>query len=82
MTSVDLCAMYKPWLVQEDVVSTIMDEFWQEVCLILLLSFFFLPDEQNENAREMNISFSWTFVIPFILRRAMKKSVEAFNHNP
>jgi hypothetical protein len=31
MTSVDLCAMYKPWDVQEDVVTTIMDEFWQEV---------------------------------------------------
>jgi hypothetical protein len=33
MTAVDLCAMYKPWHVQENVVSTIMDEFWQEVCL-------------------------------------------------
>ena len=32
MTSVDLCAMYKPWEVQQSVVSTIMDEFWEEVC--------------------------------------------------
>lgn len=32
MTSVDLCAMYKPWSVQKDVVITIMDEFWEQVC--------------------------------------------------
>ncbi|CAF0717391.1 unnamed protein product [Adineta steineri] len=30
MTSADLCAMYKPWDVQQDVVSTIMEEFWEE----------------------------------------------------
>jgi len=30
MTSADLCAMYKPWDVQQNVVSTIMDEFWEE----------------------------------------------------
>ncbi|CAF1370322.1 unnamed protein product, partial [Didymodactylos carnosus] len=30
MTAADLCAMYKPWAIQENVVSTIMDEFWQE----------------------------------------------------
>jgi hypothetical protein len=34
MTSADLCAMYKPWHVQQSVVSTIMDEFWEEVCLL------------------------------------------------
>ena len=47
MTSVDLCAMYKPWLVQESVVSTIMDEFWQEVCL-----FSFLHSRAKENERD------------------------------
>ncbi|CAF1123550.1 unnamed protein product [Adineta ricciae] len=30
MTSADLCAMYKPWQVQQEIVSTIMDEFWEE----------------------------------------------------
>ncbi|CAF3351916.1 unnamed protein product [Rotaria sp. Silwood1] len=30
MTAVDLCAMYKPWPIQQNVVNTIMDEFWQE----------------------------------------------------
>jgi len=30
MTSADLCAMYKPWTVQQNIVSTIMDEFWEE----------------------------------------------------
>jgi len=34
MTSADLCAMYKPWHVQQDIVSTIMDEFWEEVCFL------------------------------------------------
>jgi hypothetical protein len=33
MTAADLCTMYKPWKVQEKIVYTIMDEFWQEVCL-------------------------------------------------
>ncbi|CAF3318661.1 unnamed protein product [Rotaria socialis] len=30
MTSADLCAMYKPWLIQQNIVSIIMDEFWEE----------------------------------------------------
>ncbi len=46
MTSVDLCAMYKPWKVQENIVSTIMDEFWQEVCLC------FFPNK-SKRAREI-----------------------------
>ena len=57
MTSVDLCAMYKPWHVQQEIVSTIMDEFWEEVwfarllLLPLLFFFFFLiffVFEQNQ----------------------------------
>ena len=31
MTSVDLCAMSKPWDVQRSVVNILMDEFWQQV---------------------------------------------------
>ncbi|CAF0810993.1 unnamed protein product [Rotaria sordida] len=30
MTSADLCAMYKPWHIQQNIVSVIMDEFWEE----------------------------------------------------
>ncbi|CAM4765523.1 unnamed protein product [Rotaria magnacalcarata] len=30
MTAVDLCAMYKPWPIQENIVNTIMDEFWEQ----------------------------------------------------
>ncbi|CAF1554160.1 unnamed protein product [Rotaria magnacalcarata] len=30
MTSADLCAMYKPWHIQKNIVSIIMDEFWEE----------------------------------------------------
>ncbi|CAF1296892.1 unnamed protein product, partial [Adineta ricciae] len=30
MTVADLCAMYKPWPVQKNIVNTIMAEFWQE----------------------------------------------------
>ncbi len=40
MTSVDLCAVYKPWDVQKKIVNILMDEFWQEVCI-------FFPDELN-----------------------------------
>lgn len=36
MTSADLCAMYKPWPIQQTIVSTIMDEFWEEVCFSIL----------------------------------------------
>ncbi|KAL8606518.1 hypothetical protein ACOMHN_037749 [Nucella lapillus] len=30
MTSCDLCAMYKPWQTQLDLVNVIMEEFWQQ----------------------------------------------------
>ncbi|XP_076463269.1 putative 3',5'-cyclic phosphodiesterase pde-5 isoform X2 [Babylonia areolata] len=30
MTACDLCAMYKPWQTQLDLVSVIMEEFWQQ----------------------------------------------------
>ena len=31
MTASDLCAMYKPWSVQRNLVDCIMEEFWQQV---------------------------------------------------
>lgn len=31
MTACDLCAMYKPWNTQLDLVFVIMEEFWQQV---------------------------------------------------
>jgi len=51
MTSVDLCAMYKPWRIQENIVNTIMDEFWQEVC------FFFSLTLLKESKREICLFF-------------------------
>ncbi len=56
MTSADLCAVYKPWDVQKRIVNILMDEFWQEVCIL------FSPDELNrtvlkESKREREREF-------------------------
>jgi hypothetical protein len=51
MTSADLCAMYKPWHVQQTVVSTIMDEFWEEVCF-LYVYLYLLLSSMLSNMRE------------------------------
>jgi hypothetical protein len=34
MTASDLCAMFKPWQMQKDVVNIIMEEFWQQVNIL------------------------------------------------
>lgn len=31
MTVADLCTMYKPWELHQELVFTIMEEFWQQV---------------------------------------------------
>ena len=51
MTSVDLCAMYKPWEVQQNVVSTIMDEFWEEVRLFDLSLLLVHTEARHMHAR-------------------------------
>jgi hypothetical protein len=51
MTSVDLCAMYKSWCIQENIVSAIMDEFWQEVC------FFFSNISEREQESDLLLFF-------------------------
>ncbi len=48
MTSVDLCAMYKTWDVQRNIVNTIMDEFWLEVWIVVYF-------DENEQERETEI---------------------------
>lgn len=63
MTAVDLCAMYKPWHVQEKIVSTIMDEFWQEVCALLFS--FFLTKSKREMCSVFKIILLFKYKIYF-----------------
>jgi len=65
MTSADLCAMYKPWPVQQTVVSTIMDEFWEEVCFLYVFvfaAFFFVI----KNERDRKIACLENFILIII----------------
>ena len=46
MTACDLCAMYKPWQTQLDLVYVIMEEFWQQVSHACLGNRYAMPWQQ------------------------------------
>jgi hypothetical protein len=79
MTSVDLCAMYKPWDVQKNIVNTIMDEFWQEVCLCF--SDKWTITRARERERDFVFSSIFYFNLKSIRNRVMMKNDEEFNLN-
>lgn len=80
MTSADLCAMYKPWRVQENVVSTIMDEFWEEVCffffkkknILFVIAAFF---ERTRETEEMHACFCFLVSIFIFLTFDLLKNI-------
>ena len=37
MTACDLAANSKPWLIQQQTVKVIFDEFYQQVCMLFIL---------------------------------------------
>lgn len=86
MTSADLCAMYKPWHVQQTIVSTIMDEFWEEVCFSnRFRNCCFLREKIRERERDrmsLPVSKFRSFNdMSHFSYRAMKKNVKVFNLN-
>lgn len=83
MTAVDLCAMYKPWFVQQSVVSNIMEEFWEEVRysnsrqtskIEWTIEIILLKNEKFLFRKWRNIYFSFRL-------RATMKNVAAFSLN-
>jgi hypothetical protein len=69
MTAVDLCAMYNPWHIQENIVSTIMDEFWQEVWvfffkyILLLISSNELTHNNIEREQKRDVFYDILFFV-------------------
>ena len=56
MTACDLCAMYKPWQTQLDLVYVIMEEFWQQVSHACLGSRYAMPWRQWRQLSLLEIS--------------------------